>query len=165
MPSLPQLITSNAVSLQTNKSNCTHFATYIDKKKSNLETFEFSRIFQKQPFQQARFPIRRSFESSLVPHPSLSQGRPSDSENGCKVKKARKSKRGTGEGGAVQKAFPLSPLPPPSFLFFRAPFYFAPLPTGAGTGYPHPLFSGSRAGSFPDQQLVTETAIATTPNV
>ena len=79
----------------------------------------------------------------------MSQGRPPDCEDGCEVKKARKSRRGTGEDGAVQQAFPLSPLPPPSFLFFRAPSYFAPLPTGAGTGYPHPLFSGSSASSFP----------------
>ena len=51
----------------------------------------------------------------------------SDSGERCEVKKAMKSRGGLGR--EVREVVPLSPLPPPSLLFFRAPFYFAPLPT------------------------------------
>ena len=68
---------------------------------------------------------RLDFQSAALSSPvlflTLSQGRPSDSEDGCEVKKATKSSRGTGESGAVQQAFqafPLSPLPPPASLVF-----------------------------------------------
>ena len=57
----------------------------------------------------------------------------SDSGERCEVKKAIKSRGGLGREVRV----PSLTSPPPSFLFFRAPFYFAPLPTiwTPGTGY------------------------------
>ena len=45
----------------------------------------------------------------------------SDSGERCEVKKAMKSR------GGLEREVLTSP--PPSLLFFRAPFYFAPLPT------------------------------------
>ena len=50
----------------------------------------------------------------------------SDSGERCEVKKAMKSRGGLGR--EVQEP-PSLTSPPPSLLFFRAPFYFAPLPT------------------------------------
>ena len=47
----------------------------------------------------------------------------SDSGEWCEVKKAMKSRGGLG------REVPSLTSPPPSLLFFRAPFYFAPLPT------------------------------------
>ena len=49
----------------------------------------------------------------------------SDSGERCEVKKAMKSRGGLGREVRV----PSLTSPPPSLLFFRAPFYFAPLPT------------------------------------
>ena len=45
----------------------------------------------------------------------------SDSGERCEVKKAMKSRGGLGREVLTS--------PPPSLLFFRASFYFAPLPT------------------------------------
>jgi len=48
----------------------------------------------------------------------------SDSGERCEVKKAMKSRGGLGREG---RELSLT-SPPPSLLFFRAPFYFAPFP-------------------------------------
>ena len=57
----------------------------------------------------------------------------SDSGEQCEVKKAMKSRGGLGR----EVREPSLTSSPPSLLFFRAPFYFAPLPTiwTPGTGY------------------------------
>ena len=49
----------------------------------------------------------------------------SDSGERCGVEKAMKSRGGLGREVRV----PSLTSPPPSLLLFRAPFYFAPLPT------------------------------------
>ena len=51
----------------------------------------------------------------------------SDSGERCEVKKAMKSRGGLGK--EVRERVPSLTSPPLSLLFFRAPFYFAPLPT------------------------------------
>ena len=59
---------------------------------------------------------------------NLACSKRSGSGKRCRVKKAMKSRGGLGREVTS---------PPPSLLFFRAPFYFAPLPTiwTPGTGY------------------------------
>ena len=67
--------------------------------------------------------------------PTLACSKRSDSGERYGVKKAMKSRGGLGREVRV----PSLTSPPPSLLFFRAPFYFAPLPTiwTPGTGYAH----------------------------
>ena len=67
--------------------------------------------------------------------PTLACSKRSDSRERYGVKKAMKSRVGLGREVRV----PSLTSPPPSLLFFRAPFYFAPLPIiwTPGTGYAH----------------------------
>ena len=56
---------------------------------------------------------------------TLACSKRSDSGERCGVEKAMKSRGGLGREVRV----PSLTSPPPSLLLFRAPFYFAPLPT------------------------------------
>ena len=83
----------------------------------------FSQLFTILSFLGLSFEGNQCVSSSIQ---ALTCSRHSDSGERCKVKKEMKSRGET------------LPPPPPSFLFFHAPFYFPPLPTTwmPGTGYP-----------------------------